>query len=72
MTQPRATRAQLETNEERAQDRQTGELRRHNDTVRPLLDITIMVNYFSIGRRAEDKDPGTAPIEMEVEITEDA
>ena len=42
------------------------------NTVRPLLEITTMVNYLSVGRQADDKDADTAPMEMAVEVNEDA
>ena len=38
----------------------------------PLQEITTTENYLGVGRRADDKDPGTAPIEMAVEVTKDA
>jgi len=59
--------------QERTQDR-TGELQRHNDALEPLQEITAMGNYVGVGRRANDRDPGTASLDMALaaEVTEDA
>jgi len=40
--------------------------------VKPLREITTLVVYLDVGRRADNRDPGTAPIEMAVKVTEDA
>jgi len=72
MNPPRVTQAQLGTMRANQEREQKGELQRHSDTVEPLREITTMVVYLGVGRRANDREPGTTPIEMAVEVNEDA
>ena len=61
MSQPRATRAQLDTMRAVKKERRIDKMASFRDTaVRPLLEITTMVNYLGVERRADDKDPGQA------------